>query len=96
MLQSNANRGEYNLVKIQIESSHSAQVCSMAPSLLRFKTQGRPGMVVHTCNSSTQEVNTGESQVQIQPRLQNEFKASLDYTVRPCLNLSINKIKFKN
>jgi hypothetical protein len=43
------------------------------------------GIMVHSCNASTQAAETEGSQVQGQIELPNEFEASLDYTARPCL-----------
>lgn len=41
-------------------------------------------VVVHTCHPGTQGTEAGQLQVQGQPRLQSELKASLHYTVRLC------------
>lgn len=47
---------------------------------------GGLGMVAHVCHPSTWEAEVGESlQVQGQPGLHSEFKASLTYIKRPCL-----------
>lgn len=46
-----------------------------------FKCITEPGMVAHTCNPSSWEAEAGgSSQVGDQPRLQNEPKASLNFT----------------
>jgi hypothetical protein len=42
------------------------------------RRHGAPDLVLYSCNPSTQEAKTGESQLQGLPRLQSEFKASLD------------------
>jgi hypothetical protein len=44
-------------------------------------------MVAHTCNLSTQEAKAGEDQ---------EFKAILSYTVRPCLKKTTTKPQTTN
>lgn len=38
-----------------------------------------PGMVVHVCNHSTQEVKAGRSQVQNYTQLHGEFEASVGW-----------------
>lgn len=43
-----------------------------------------PGLVVHTCNSKTQELEAGESEIQEHIELHNESEASLGY-MKPCL-----------
>lgn len=49
-------------------------------------------MVVHNCNLSTQEAETGGlQQVQYKPGLHNEFEASLEYIVRPFLKNTTKK-----
>jgi hypothetical protein len=53
-------------------------------------------VTAHICNSSTQEAKAVRSRVQVQPRLQSEFKASLDYTARPCLQKSNQKTYLVN
>jgi hypothetical protein len=52
-------------------------------------------MVTHPYNLSTQETEAGGSRVQSQSGLQNEFTASLDYIVRPCLKKKKKKKKRK-
>jgi hypothetical protein len=42
-------------------------------------------MVVHACNPSTLEAETGGKRVKDQPVLHSEFQASLGYTVLPSL-----------
>jgi hypothetical protein len=42
-------------------------------------------MVMHACNPNTTETEVGGFWVGDQPQLHNEFKANLDYTVKPCL-----------
>jgi hypothetical protein len=50
-------------------------------------------MVLHTCNSSTQEAEVEGSRVQGPPGLHGEFQVSLAYKGRPCLK---KKIKYTN
>jgi hypothetical protein len=65
-----------------LENCHkslNALILSPAKSILL------PGMVVHTCNSSTWEVEAGGSWIPGQPGLHSKFKDNLSCIVRPCL-----------
>lgn len=59
------------------------------------KIQVLLGMVAHTYDLSTQEAETGGSPVQHQP--EDQFKACMNYKVKPCLEkiLIKNKMHFK-
>ena len=53
-------------------------------------------MVGHTFNPSPWEAEAGGSlRVRAQPGLQSEFQASLDYIVKPCLNITSNILCLK-
>lgn len=54
-------------------------------------TLREPGMVTHTCNLRTWEVEIGRSWVQSCPQLHSEFKASLGY-LKPCLKTKQHQI----
>ena len=61
-----------------------AQLVEYLPSIYKAQHQTQLGMVLHTCNSSTQEMKSGGSDVQGDPWLHSEFKAILGYP-RLCL-----------
>lgn len=51
----------------------------------------KPGMVTHTSNPSTVEVEEGRAEVQDHVHLSSELKASLGY-VRPCPKIIVTVI----
>jgi hypothetical protein len=53
---------------------------------LQLLTSHKPSVVVYICNTSTQEAETGGSQVQGQPGLHYEFQGKLCYIGKLCLN----------
>jgi hypothetical protein len=50
-----------------------------------IKNHVEPGGVAYACNSSTREVEAGESQDPLCPGLHSEVEASLGNIARPCL-----------
>lgn len=48
---------------------------------LFIKNKFKPKVVAYAYNSSSWEVEARRSGIQIQPQLQSELKASLDYTI---------------
>lgn len=60
-------------------------LCNMHTALILSQALRKPGMVVHTCNSSTRKVKAGRSEVQGHSIIQSEFGDSTDY-IKPCFN----------
>jgi hypothetical protein len=60
---------------------------------LLLKNETELGVVVHACNPSTWEAETGESKAWDQPGLQSKFVANLGKIVRPCLKKSTLPLK---
>lgn len=54
------------------------------------------GLVAHTHDPSTREAKKGGSHIQVQPKLHREFKARLDFTMRPCHPKQKNKNEEEN
>ena len=67
-----------------------------SPGLRQAGSSFQPGMTVHKCNPSTQEVEAGRVQVQSHPRLNSEFQfeACLAY-VRPCLQKQEGRVQLE-
>jgi hypothetical protein len=58
---------------------------SSSPCTTKKKSGNWLGVVVHTYNSSTQEVEEEGSRVRGQHRLHSKFEADQSYITRPCL-----------
>jgi hypothetical protein len=63
---------------------------SVGHFVIYLKKKTAPGMAIQACNPSIQQAEAGGSQVQGQPGVHSQFKASLGYTVR-----SVSKTKTK-